>query len=268
MIIQGLLIAGVAKTFYSVNKSSNMDAKALEKYAKAFSISKEAEVLVQKKAEFTEKRLLNVAKKKRAIVEHTVPKFVEVYGKIQKIELGESSLKNDIMIKSNIKNLGVINSLSIVCKKEFTDKELLCGWIFKGIGGLMEMDSQQYLSAANSQVRAANVIYSQSRSIIEVYDAIVQRADRIAKLLVSMNVLFLGSISKTNDIINKNGLDVKKYSEYEKGVLMTCVNIACSISDIINVPVIDENGNISEAANEMIATGENYLEKMNKLINS
>lgn len=266
MIIEALAVGALAKTFYSIDKSIKMDEKALKKYAEAFERSEEAELLVRKKAEFTDKRLMNVAKKKRAIVQSTVPKFVDVYGQIQKIALENKTTVNEIATHNNVRKLATLDTLSVSVKKDFTDKELICGLITKGFAKMMEIDSERYMSAANSQLRAANVAYSQSESIGAVYDAIVARADRISNLLMAMNALFIRSINETSLIIEKNGLDVRKYSDYEKGVLMTCVNIAVAISDIIDVPVVDEKGQICESAIEMIATGEQYLEKMNRAV--
>ncbi|WP_394870293.1 hypothetical protein [Clostridium butyricum] len=266
MIIEALAVGALVKTFHSADKSLKMDEKALKKYAKAFERSEEAELLVRKKAEFTDKRLMNVAKKKRAIVQSTVPKFVDVYSQIQKIELENKTTVNEIAIRDNVKKLAILDALSVSVKKDFTDKELVCGLITKGFAKMMEMDSERYLSAANSQMREANVVYSQSESIGAVYDAIVARADRISNLLMAMNALFIRSINETSLTIEKNGLDVRNYSDYDKGVLMTCVNIAAAMSDIIDVPVVDEKGQICESAMEMIATGEKYLEKMNQAV--
>lgn len=266
MIVEGLAVAAFVKTCYSANKSLEMDEKALKKYAKAFEKSEEAELLVRKKAEFTDKRLGNVAKKKRAIVQNTVPRFVEVYSKIQKIDLENKSSVNEIAIQQNVKKLAMLNSISLSIKKDFTDKELVCGLITKGLGKLMEMDSERYLSAANNQMRQANVIYSQAQSVGEIYDAIVARADRIANLLMTMNALFIKSIEETERVINKNGLDVRNYNDFDKGVLMTCVNMAAAMSDLIDIPVVDEEGVICESAIEMIETGENYISKMKQLM--
>ena len=191
MIIEALAVGALAKTLYSVDKSSKMDEKALQKYAKAFEKSEEAKLLVSRKAEFTDKRLMNVAKKKRAIVENTVPKFIDVYGKIQQIKLEKGNSVNEISICDNTTNLQSLNILYLSVKKDFTDKELVCGLITKGFGKVIEMDSERYLSAANNQLREANVIYSQSQSIGDVYDAIVARADRISNLLMAMNALFI-----------------------------------------------------------------------------
>lgn len=266
MIIEALAVGALVKILYSVDKSLKMDDMALKKYAKAFERSVEAELLVKKKAELVDKRLMNVAKKKRAIVQSTVLKFVDVYSKIQKIELENKTSVNVIAIRENVRKLAVLDALSVSVKKDFSDKELICGLITKGFNKMMEMDSERYLSAANSQLRGANVIYSQAESIGAIYDSIVERADRISNLLMAMNALFVKSINETSLTIEKNGLNVRNYSEYDKGVLMTCVNIAVAMSDIIDVPVVDEKGQICGSGIEMITIGENYLEKMNRAV--
>lgn len=266
MIVEGLVVAALVKTCCSANKSLKMDEKALEKYAKAFEKSEEAELLVRKKAEYTDKRLANVAKKKRAIIQNTLPKFVEVYSQIQKVELENNTLTDEIAIPNSVNKIAVLNSISMSVKKDFTNKELVCGYITKGLGKLMEMDSERYLSAANNQMRQSNVIYSQAESIGEIYDAIVARADRIANLLMTMNALFLKSINETERVIAKNGLDVRNYNDFDEGVLMTCVNIAVAISDIIDVPVVDEKGMLCESTIEMIENGEKYISKIKAII--
>lgn len=264
MILE-LLGAGLVHTLYSTDKSMKLDEKALKKYAKAFERSEEAELMVRNKAEYTDKRLVNVAKKKRAIIENTVPKFVEVYSQIQKINLVGQS-KNELAFSNNVEKLAILDALVLSNKKGFTDKELVCGLLIKGFGKMMVMDSERFLSAANNQIREANVIYSQSESICTVYDAIIARADRIAKVLMGMNALFIRSIEETKNTINKKGLNVHNYSDYDKGILMICVNTAKAIADIVNVPVITSEGEIPEAAMETIMTGERYLEKMKNAI--
>lgn len=262
MIIEGLALAAIVGAFHSVDKSQKIDDEALKKYGKAFEKDKEAYSLIYKKSKYTEKRLANVVKKKRAIIQNTLPKFVEVYEKIQKIEIENKTLIDELTLKNSIQKLGVLNSISIPARKEISDKELICGFFTKGFA----VESEKFLSAANSQVRASNVVYSQAESVAEVYDAICGRADRISKLLMTMNALFVKSINETAKVINTNGLNVRNYTERDKGVLMTCVNMAGAVSDIISVPVIDEKGQICESAVKMIETGEQYITKIKKLI--
>ena len=98
--------------------------RRMNQFAKAFAKNKEAQILLEEKAEFADKRLMNVAKKKRAILNRTVPKFVEVYSQIQKVELKNRPSDNGITIRNDIQNKEALNELKLTSKKSFTDKEL------------------------------------------------------------------------------------------------------------------------------------------------
>ena len=257
----------VGKLLYDGNKSLNMDAEALAKYNKAFTKEYEAQRLVEQKRSQADKRLENVAKKKKAIIGTSLPMFVNVYQQIQKIKLSEKEHDFEMVRYTADERLNCLQTMSLVQKKEFTDKELIVGCFIKGISGMMVEDSKRNLSAARSQMHSANVVHSQACSIAAVYDAIIERSERIAKLLANMNALFIGIINESDELINKNGTNVRNYSEKEKSVLMLCVDFAVAMTDMLDIPILDENGEIAEAAVEMIETGESYLKKMNEMIN-
>lgn len=247
-------------------KSAGMDERALKRYAEAYEKNEEARRLVKSKTEFTDKRLMNVARKKRAIMEDALPKFVEVYSQIQKIDLQCSGDPAKLPLSISAEKQSELKALTMCAKKEFTDKELVCGLVTKGLGNMAIKDSERNLSAARNQLNQAEVIYAQAESVSAACDAIIARADRIAKLLTGLYVLFLKSIQTTAETIESNGYNVRNYSERDKGVLMTCVNFAAALSDIMNVPVVTREGQVAEAATEMIETGEAYLTKMQRVL--
>ena len=247
------MLIELAALAYCADKSNKMDAQALAKRSKAFTKEAEARDLVYQKRSTAEKKMQNVAKKKRAIIESTLPRFVEVYQKIQKIDLTISD-KNELAVYNQFQKSNAIQAMQVVIQKPLTDGQLIT-------------ESKRNLSAAKSQLSAANVVYSQAQSVAEVYDAIIGRAERIASLLMRMNALFLGSVFETEKVITQNGTNAKAYNQQDMGILMTCVNLAGAMSEIINIPVLDENGELCKAAVEMIQTGEAYIEQMNDLIN-
>ena len=267
-VLVELIIGGaIVHTFRCADKCLDLDERALKKYAKAFERNAEAELMVKEKSLFLEKRLQNVVKKKRAIIQVAFPRFVEVYGQIQKIALDCGDSLAVIPAQTPAQTMSIHSLGSIVNKKDFTDKELVCGMLTRGFGNMMVKDSERFLSAAQRQLRAANVVYSQAESICTVCDAVIARADRISNLLMGMNALFMKSIAVTKETIVRNGLDVRNYSEHDKGILMTCVNMAVAMTALIDVPAITAEGEIAESAVQTIATGEKYLSKMNQEIN-
>lgn len=251
---------------YSADKSNKMDEAALAKRSKAYTREAEARDLIYQKRSAADKKMQIVAKKKRAVIESTLPRFIEVYQQIQKIDITISD-KNELAVYSKFQASNAIQTMQLVTQKPLTDSQLITEYIFKGIGGMMIADSKRNLSAAKSQLSAANVVYTQAQSVAEVYDAIIGRAERISSLIMRMNAMFLSSIFEAEKIIAQNGTNVRAYNKQDMGVLMTCVNLAGAMSDIINIPVLDENGELCQAAVEMIQTGEAYIEQMNDLIN-
>ena len=169
------MLIELAALAYCADKSNKMDAQALAKRSKAFTKEAEARDLVYQKRSTAEKKMQNVAKKKRAIIESTLPRFVEVYQKIQKIDLTISD-KNELAVYNQFQKSNAIQAMQVVIQKPLTDGQLITEYIFKGIGGMMIADSKRNLSAAKSQLSPANVVYSQAQSVAEVYDAIIGRS--------------------------------------------------------------------------------------------
>ncbi len=258
----------IGSCLYYADKSSKMDERALQKYAKAFQKSAEAERMVKQKSEYTDDRLLNVARKKRAIIEYTIPNFAEVYGKIQQIKMNGDFEVSEYKYRADIDEFSYLQKTDLSVKKSFTDKELVCGTLIYGVGKMWVKDSERYLSAASNQAKASNIEYSQAQTICAILDGIIARADRMAELLKSMNFLFRKSISHTADVIEKNGFNIRNYTQEEKGVLMTCANFALAVVDIINTPIYDESGKLAEAAIDAIECGENYINAVSEVINN
>ena len=267
MLVEMVAIGGVSKFFHDVGKASEISEKALRKCAKAFEIETQAVADVKKKADLVEKRLNNVINKKKSIIEYSIPKFMEVYSPIQKICREENTVllpdKNMLKKIDSLEKLGTISK-----KKTFTNKELLCGLLRNGFGGMMIKDSERLLSAANCQISEANVVRSEAEAIISVYNSVIERADRIAQVLAKLNCLFIKSIESVERTIRKNGTDVGIYNDFDKGILMTCVNLVQALSEIIDVPVIDEEGKIPQYAEKMIETGERCVLEIQNAIDT
>ena len=266
MLIE-LLVAGVVgKALYDVDQSVKMDEWALEDYSEAYEIEREARQRVNKIKEIADIRLQNVVKKKRAVQTYTLPRFVKVYGQIQKIEIQNEKKMLELYRKIDTNQIAKIESIDTFTKKEFTDQELLFGLATKGIAKMIRLDSERELAAAENQLNAAKILDEQSKSVYAVYEAIIEHADRISKLTANMNVLFMKSIEQTETTIDKNGVDVSNYTEHEIGTLMTCVNIAQAMLDILSIPVVDKKGKIYNESIKTIEVGEQYLDRMQTIM--
>ena len=60
-------------------------------------------------------------------------------------------------------------------------------------------DSKRKLAMANSEMKLSNVVYSQAETFVVALEAIVERGNRLAKLLAKMNLLFSRSIKTSSE---------------------------------------------------------------------
>lgn len=260
--ITALLVGGL---FYGADKSLKLDAKALKKRRQAANLEFEGQEMVRKRREFCEKRLQNVVKKKQSIVKVTLQKFIDIYSTIEKILVERKELPKILTIPEN---LTMFEKLPMVVQQPLSDTECLVGLISPiTMSYYMIKDSERELSAARSQLRAANLSYEQSKSKNSFFDAVIERADKLAVVLSGFNFLVINLVEKSSLLIEKNGSDKDNYSQQEIEVLKTLVNAVCGMIDVVNVPVFEKEGKISEAAFEMLDKGERNLQELQKLIN-
>ena len=245
----------------------------MRKYAKAFSREQEAKRLIEQKEKEADDSILKLARRKKAIIDTTIKDFLEIYESVQKInfENGEGIKELTALTISNA-DIAELNGMSVSCSKMLTEKELVVGLLFKGIalgggiGGMMIKDSERTLSAANSQMRAANVSYSQAETIATMYDAVKDRAERMATLLKKMNVLTVKSIIETKRLLSVNGTNVKSYQPSDKVVVMNCVNFVVAMKKILDAPLFNQTGELEQQSIKAISDGEAYINQINQII--
>ncbi|WP_448875402.1 hypothetical protein [Clostridium baratii] len=68
-------------------------------------------------------------------------------------------------------------------------------------------------------------------------------------------------------IINCKGENRNLYNNEEKKKFMTCINLASAIKSIIDSPLLDNDGEITQKSLEAINLGDEYLKHLNNLVN-
>ncbi|MGO1041094.1 hypothetical protein ACTPEO_00020 [Clostridioides difficile] len=266
LIAGGMLFSGIIYTFAKTDKSLKMDEQAQKKFAKAYERQITAEELVKNKQELTDNTLMKVANRKRAILSTSMNEFLKLYEQIMEINFqdgeGLKELNKNISMTSNISS---IRHMTVTAMSPMTDKEIVVSFLLKGIGGVMVDESKRNVQIATSQVKISNVIYSQAETIAIVLDTITKRSERIAILLAKMNLLFTQSIRVSSEVINKNGFDRINYNVKDRNTLMTSINIADAIKKIIDTPLLDKDGELTNESLNALQVGSEYLENLEKL---
>lgn len=96
-MIPSIVGAGIiGKFLYDINESHSMEEEAEEKRLEAIAREAEGWLLQKQKADRMQRRLNNIVRKRQAIMEYTLPRFVKVYGKIQTVLYDPSRLPSSI----------------------------------------------------------------------------------------------------------------------------------------------------------------------------
>ena len=281
-IIGGLLAGGLAYTFAKTDQAMKIDEKAQKKYAQAYERQASAIELIKEKQQLADDSLMKVANRKRAIFSTTIKDFLQLYENIIKINFTSSEgvieLSKSMLSPANIEEMRYMTVVAIspMSEKELTYTFLvegLKGWFFAGpigasasaFGGAMVKDSERNLSKANSQLKISDVLYSQAETTVVILDMITERSKRIADLLAKMNLLFLRSIKSSSEVIAKNGFDRLSYNVDDRMILMTCINLADAVKKIIDTPLLDKNGELTQASLDTLEIGNEYMKKLEQL---
>lgn len=233
-MIPSIVGAGIiGKFLYDINESHSMEEEAEEKRLEAIAREAEGWLLQKQKADRMQRRLNNIVRKRQAIMEYTLPRFVKVYGKIQTVLY--ESLPPSVIHTTDLARIGDLPVSAIESYEGLSSNELASTWLLEGpvnfaagggleigaaaigatagvtlasiaasggiafltlgVGASMKKDSERALIAAGRQMRAANAVYAQAESHAQICRAICQFADRIAEITAAMNLLFTRAIA-------------------------------------------------------------------------
>lgn len=225
----------------------------------------------REKEERTKQALEKLANRKRGIIATSIKDFINVYEKIMMVQFNESDgikqLENSNLSPVIIDEMKTMVSVAgYALTPNQTVATFLVGMLkLSGISNIIAKEAELNATVARIRKRQADVASSQAETIIVALEGIYQRAERMAKLLAQLNVLFRKSIETTRVIIEKNGQDRRNYSVNEKKYIQNCLNFADAIKKILDVPLFDETGEMTVKSIAAIETGEKYLKELNKI---
>lgn len=270
----GLIVSGLAASYYA----DSLDDKARKTYAKAYDRQFSAQIMANKKKEEAENSILKFANRKRAILMTSIPDFLELYSVIKKINFVESDgireLEKKLLLPENVESLKLVVSK---CGRmvRMTDEELVKSLVISRLllgstgysAGILMTDifvkeSAQRLKNAQAQNKASRVTESQAKTVEVALQGIIDRSERLSDLLSNMNLLFVKSIKICKVIVDRNGIDKEMYTVQDRKYLMNCLNFAVAVKNIIDVPLLDAEGHITEQSLKALEVGEVYLREI------
>lgn len=276
-------VAATAKVLHDMSESNRLDSRASEKVLKALNTKIDAEFAANQMKNQADEVVKKLAQRKKAILSTSMKNFLDVFQKIKKIHFveGEGIQELEFFSPSVIEETRLAVSIS---KKVTSDTEAVAALALMGatagtaliIGAnpliatavlthSIKKDSEENYRQARAFVKMADVATSHAETVAVVYQGVIERANSIAQVLSKLNLLFLKSIKNISEIIEKNGEDKYLYTKKEREELATCVNIASTIKKILDTPLLDNKGKISNESLEAINIGNEFIQELNSL---
>ena len=126
-------------------------------------------------------------------------------------------------------------------------------------------DSDRFLSQARKQLSAANVVQKEAENLAQSMDILIDKCNGISTLIAQLNFLFAKSIQNSSEIIARLGNEPSNYTQENRDVLMTCMNMADALKKICDAPVITPNGDITKEMERTVQLGKKYAQEINSV---
>lgn len=174
--------------------------------------------------------------------------------------LGTNTIVSDIILKKDI--VGALNSF-ITKNKSYS---FFCNCLEKGgtniLGGLLDIPFLMVMGfsymkvAADENIAYTNLAIAKENAekmniAADLCKAIVNRADLYINLLLKLNEYFLSAIEKMHHILQQYGANYNTYNEEQKKVVAAAASLAVSIKTIIDTPLLNEDGTLTEQSYEI-----------------
>lgn len=262
MILEAVVTSAVVGGLFSqVNKSMEIDEKAMKKNIKAFTTMAEAEDKVERCQKNAIDKLVICAKRKNGILNCHIKMFKEQFEVIRKIEFRPGQGINELekIDEINEQLIKCVSFPSISGKTERSGTQMLISFALFGIGGLMVKDSEMNLKLASRSVAQANAMAAQADSVCIALNGIAKHAEIITELLQKLGMMYIQSIKNITDILSKNGMNQDKYSKMDIDSINVSLTLTKLVYRIINTPLVDENGEIEKESVKVIEDGNRWL---------
>jgi len=255
------------KAIINMLQSDKMNTEAEKRVVKALNRQSDAENKLYNQKRLTEQSLKKLVNRKKGIISTSIADFISLYERIGKINFNQSDGMSELLEGSQLSTIvNEMQGLITVANKSLTPQQTYITFLLGGVPGLIKKEAELNLANAKMLDSTSRVVESQAESIIVVLDSIYQVSERISKLLAQLNLLLRKSIETTSLIIEKNGRSRLNYSQQDKDCIRTLINTADAVKKIIDAPLFEKDGEISQKAREVIEIGENYLKEINMMI--
>ena len=271
MLVQGAVVASVAKTIKDMKRSDELEAAARKKQRNAYRAISQAEAERASEEERMNQAIGRLITRKKGVLITSIDKFIVVYEKIKEIKFKESDGIRELDNFSPACCQEVSKQVVAISRRDFMTsgmtKNVVKGFLFGGLAGAISAsivdDAENKLNMAKDTARQAAVFAEEKRIHSLAYREIAERANRMADLLTELNTkFFVKSLRNTEQLIEVKGKNRDKYTSDDFAQIGTCLDLAKAIKDIIDAPIIDKEGELSQKTLQIIEEARQCITNM------
>lgn len=262
-----MILEALAITFAQAWMASDLDDKALNTLRRAYDTHADAVVLFERKKVAADTSLKKLVNRKKAIYTTRMQEFLELYGRIHTIQFCPGKGIQELFHCSfSTEDAQELHQMAITSMKPLSEKESALRFIFLGVGNSMLADSKRAVQIADTQAHIANAMHAHAKTMSIMVEAIGQRAEQFSALLAELSKRFGAYLSAAREIIDRNGNDGDKYSEKELAILTDCMNFADAIKRYLDIPILSQDGSVTEVSLRALEDGKETLRQFQKQV--
>ena len=126
-----------------------------------------------------------------------------------------------------------------------------------------EKESRQKLDRAVLEKEQADILVEKIKAESLTRKATIYTVKKCTQVLTDLNKMFVTAQINASKIITNNGMDKSKYNFEERKQLAVWINLAKAIKDLIDLPILGEDGLVSTIMIETLDINEKVIGEQN-----
>lgn len=139
---------------------------------------------------------------------------------------------------------------------------LVAGPALAVLGVVVGAKASKNLDAANANWAKAKEFEEEMNAATDLCYGIRRRSDMFNRFLLRLQSLFDPLIFEMTQIINEKGTDFREFSDEERNCIASALSLAGAIKAILDTPILDKDGNLSEESEYIIGTTQQKVESI------
>lgn len=137
---------------------------------------------------------------------------------------------------------------------------LVAGPALAVLGFVVGAKASKNLDAANANWAKAKEFEEEIKTASDLCNGIRKRSAMFNRFLIRLQTVFDPLVYEMTEIINNKGTDFRRFSDEEKQCVASAMSLAGAIKAILDTPILDESGKLTEESGVIIENTQKKIE--------